>query len=93
MPGQVPFRVRRERFDRLMRQQQALSLEINEGWVGRQLSVLVEGERDGWLIGRSHRDAPEIDGLVFVRGSAAPGEIVSARVTDAEPYDLFAETC
>jgi ribosomal protein S12 methylthiotransferase len=89
MEGQVPFRVRRERFDRLMTLQQGISQEINEGYIGKTLDVLVEADREGWLIGRSHRDAPEIDGLVFLKGRAAPGDIVKARIQDAEPYDLF----
>jgi ribosomal protein S12 methylthiotransferase len=91
MEGQVSFRVKRERYDRLMKLQQRISLEINQGWVDRELAVLVEDQRDGWLIGRSHRDAPEIDGLVFLKGEAALGEIVSARVTEADHYDVFAK--
>ena len=55
------------------------------------MDVLIEDSREGWLIGRSHRDAPEIDGLVFVQGDAEPGQIVRTRVTDAEEYDLYAE--
>lgn len=89
--GQVPFRVKRARYDRLMSTQQGISLAINESWVGRSLPVLVEEVRDGWAIGRSHRDAPEIDGLVYARGEAAPGEMVTVKVTDAEPYDLYGE--
>ncbi|MCB8933634.1 MAG: 30S ribosomal protein S12 methylthiotransferase RimO [Fimbriimonadaceae bacterium] len=91
LPGQVPFRTRRARYDRLMRCQQAVSLAKNEEWVGRTLRVLVEDVREGWSIGRSHRDAPEIDGLVFVEGVHAPGSFVPAVVTAAEPYDLFAQ--
>lgn len=90
MPNQVPARIKRNRFDRLMRAQSAISTQVNEGWVGRSLSVLVEDRRDGWTIGRSHRDAPEIDGLVFVEGeSARPGSILPVTVTGAEPYDLY----
>ncbi|HVL40320.1 MAG TPA: 30S ribosomal protein S12 methylthiotransferase RimO, partial [Fimbriimonadaceae bacterium] len=89
MEHQVPFRIKRQRYDQLMRAQQRISLEVNQSWMGRDLSVLVEDEREGWLIGRSHRDAPEIDGLVFFRGSAMPGEIVRVAVDSAEPYDLF----
>jgi ribosomal protein S12 methylthiotransferase len=91
LPNQVPFRTRRARYDRLMRCQQAVSLAKNEEWVGRTLRVLVEDVREGWSIGRSHRDAPEIDGLVFVEGVHAPGSFVPAVVTAAEPYDLFAQ--
>lgn len=90
MDGQVPFRVKRRRYDRLMTLQQGISSEINESWVGREMRVLVEDHQEGWLVGRSHRDAPEIDGLVFVDGEAAPGSFVTVKVTSAEPYDLYA---
>jgi ribosomal protein S12 methylthiotransferase len=90
MDGQVPSRVKRKRFDELMTQQQGISRDVNEAWIGRELQVLIEDEQEGWLVGRSHRDAPEIDGLVFVDGRAAPGSIVRATVTSAEPYDLYA---
>jgi ribosomal protein S12 methylthiotransferase len=89
MPDQVPLKVKNERYDRLMRRQQAISLSVNRGWVGKSLPMLVEEERDGWVVGRSFRDAPEIDGLVFARGSAPLGSIVEVQVEDAEPYDLY----
>lgn len=90
MEGQVSFREKRERYDALMTQQQQISLEVNEAWIGREIDVLVEDVQQGWRIGRSHRDAPEIDGMVFLKGNASVGEIVRAKVTDAEPYDLYA---
>jgi ribosomal protein S12 methylthiotransferase len=90
MENQVAFRDKRNRYDRLMALQQPISLEINQSWVGRELTTLVEEARDGWLIGRSYRDAPEIDGLVFVEGEGEPGQFVSATVTAAKPYDLVA---
>jgi ribosomal protein S12 methylthiotransferase len=90
MENQVPFRVKRERYDELMLLQQEISLEVNQGWIGEELDVLIEDKKEGWLIGRSHRDAPEIDGLVFAEGDAQPGQIVRAKVTGAEPYDLYA---
>jgi ribosomal protein S12 methylthiotransferase len=89
MPNQVPEEVKSARFDELMTLQQQVSLEVNQGWIGRPMKVLVEGERDGWLIGRSHRDAPDIDGLVFAPGSGRSGEFVEVAIEDAEPYDLF----
>ncbi len=91
MPDQVPFKVKRARYNALMEAQQGISLAVNQSWVARKLDVLIEDEQQGWLIGRSHRDAPEIDGLVFVHGDAKPGEIVQATVLQAEPYDLYAE--
>ena len=51
--------------------QQGISLERNQTFVGRTLDVLIEGQGDGISLGRSYRDAPEIDGLVIVEGAAA----------------------
>jgi ribosomal protein S12 methylthiotransferase len=91
MPDQVPFRVKRERYDKLMRVQQQISIEKNSEWVGRNMRVLAEEARDGWTVARSHRDAPEIDGLVMFRGEAPLGSFLQVRVISAEPYDLYAE--
>lgn len=89
MEGQVSSKVKRERYDRLMRTQQAISLSVNQSWIGRELAVLVDDVREGWRVGRSHRDAPEIDGLVFFQGDAQPGDLVRVEVEAAEPYDLY----
>jgi ribosomal protein S12 methylthiotransferase len=92
MPDQISVKVKNERYDRLMRLQQRISLEVNKGWVGRTMRVLVDDIQDGWLVGRSHRDAPEIDGMVFVRGDAKPGDMIEVTVDSAEPYDLYGHT-
>jgi len=92
MEGQVPFRVKRERYDRLMRLQQGISLRKNQEWIGRELEVLFEDVRDGWSIGRSHRDAPEIDGLVYAPGERELGTIQKVTIGGAEPYDLLADS-
>jgi len=86
----VPAEVKQERFDRLMQIQQAISLQVNQSQVGKQFDVLIEGRDRNVAIGRSYRDAPEIDGLVFVEGQAAVGGIVPVRITGAMPYDLTA---
>lgn len=89
MPDQVPARIKQERFDELMTLQQEISQAVNDSWVKRELNVLVEDQQQGWLVGRSHRDAPDIDGLVFFKGVAKPGDMVQVQITEAEPYDLF----
>jgi len=86
----VPAEVKEERWSRLMERQQAISLQINQSYVGRSLDVLIEGRGDGISVGRSYRDAPEIDGLVLVEGDAAVDKIVSVRITGAMSYDLTA---
>lgn len=91
MPGRVPARTAKSRLDRLMRLQQRISLEANRALVGAEIDVLVESVDGEVRIGRSYRDAPEIDGAVYVSGSsAAPGEIVRAAVTGASHYDIHA---
>ncbi|OYT68219.1 MAG: 30S ribosomal protein S12 methylthiotransferase RimO, partial [Armatimonadetes bacterium CP1_7O] len=77
LPEQVPFRVKRERFDQLMRFQQPISLARNKHLIGTTLRVLIEGysKEGNYAIGRSHRDAPDVDGLVYVKHcTASPGE-------------------
>ena len=80
--------VKQERYDRLMELQQGISLQVNQSYVGKTLDVLVEGFDNGISIGRSYRDAPEIDGMVLIEGKAKVGEIVSVRITGAMAYDL-----
>jgi len=84
----VPAEVKEERYQRLMSLQQNISLQINQNQVGRMLDVLVEGQDKGFSIGRSYRDAPEIDGLVLAEGQAEIGKIVPVRITGALAYDL-----
>jgi ribosomal protein S12 methylthiotransferase len=84
----VPAEVKQERYERLMEAQQNISLQVNQSHVGKILDVLVEGFDNGISIGRSYRDAPEIDGMVFIEGRAEIGQIVPARITGAMAYDL-----
>jgi ribosomal protein S12 methylthiotransferase len=84
----VPAEVKEERYQRLMSLQQTISLQINQSLVGQTLDVLIEGFDKGLSIGRSYRDAPEIDGLVFAEGRAEIGSLVPARITGAMAYDL-----
>ena len=84
----VPETVKDERYARLMELQQSISLQVNQSYVGRTLDVLIEGRDNGISLGRSYRDAPEIDGMVLVEGDARVGEIVPVRITGAMAYDL-----
>jgi ribosomal protein S12 methylthiotransferase len=84
----VPGEVKDARLDQLMTLQQNISLQINQSYIGKTLDVLVEGYDKGLTIGRSYRDAPEIDGLVLVEGQAQIGEIVPVTINGAMPYDL-----
>jgi ribosomal protein S12 methylthiotransferase len=59
--------------------------------IGRKLDVLIEGEGDGISVGRSYRDAPEIDGLVIVNGILPIGTIQPVLITGAMTHDLTAD--
>jgi len=85
---QVPDHVKEERRQTLMELQQKISLEKNQEFVGRTLPVLIEGFGDGISVGRSYRDAPEIDGLVIIPGELPVGEMVPIRIDGAMAYDL-----
>lgn len=89
LEGQISKKVKRERYDRLLSRQRRISLGVNKSWIGRSLEILVEETREGWVVGRSFRDAPEIDGLVVARGVTQLGEIVRVNVDSAEAYDLY----
>lgn len=92
LADQVPAAVKEERYARLMAHQQAISAEILEGRVGETLEVIVDDVDADGAIARSHWDAPEIDGNVFIDDAAGlqPGDRVMATVTDASEYDLWA---
>jgi len=89
LPGQVPDQVKEERCRRLMELQQGISLAKNQQTVGRALDVLVEGSGDGLSVGRSYRDAPEVDGLVLIKEELPIGEMVPVLITEAVEYDLI----
>jgi len=88
MPDDVPPAVKEERRERLMALQQGISLTRNQDQVGRRLEVLLEGASDGLSLGRSYRDAPEIDGLVIIEEELPVGQIVQTRIVSAMEYDL-----
>jgi ribosomal protein S12 methylthiotransferase len=88
LDGSVPEEVKEERYGRLMEVQQRISLAHNQAQVGRVLEVLVEGHGDGLTLGRTYRDAPEIDGMVILEGQAPVGEFVPVKISGAMTYDL-----
>jgi ribosomal protein S12 methylthiotransferase len=85
---QVPDEVKAARLDELMALQQPISLARNQALVGRTLEVLVEGHGDGISVGRTYRDAPEIDGLVIIPGELPLGERLPIVIDGAMTYDL-----
>ena len=99
LPDPVPEEEKTARYARLMETQQPISLRKNQEQVGRVLDILVEGEGeiadtgDPLVLGRSYRDAPEVDGLVLVPGiaDAPPGTMLQVHINGAMEYDLVGE--
>lgn len=84
----IPQPVKSERRRRLMELQERISLQKNQEFVGQTLDIIIEGIGDGLSVGRSYRDAPEIDGTVIVENELAVGEITPVRITGAMTHDL-----
>ncbi|MGA2150549.1 MAG: 30S ribosomal protein S12 methylthiotransferase RimO [Geobacteraceae bacterium] len=95
LPGQVSERIKRERYKKLMRAQARLSFKRNRRLIDTLDQVIIEGyseETDLLLKGRSSRQAPDIDGQVYITtGTANIGDIVTLRITDSSDYDLIGE--
>ncbi|WP_346291711.1 30S ribosomal protein S12 methylthiotransferase RimO [Sphaerothrix gracilis] len=91
LPNQIPQAVMDERRQRLMLAQQEVSFRRNQAEIGKVVDVLIEQENPatGELIGRSARFAPDVDGLVYVKGAAALGQLTSVAIQAADTYDLF----
>ncbi len=96
MPGQVPDDVKRQRVEELMFAQQEIAFAKSRSMVGQTLDALIDrpagrDEEDGY-VARNPSQAPDIDSVTFVHGpDLHPGQLVKARVTDYQAYDLIAE--
>jgi ribosomal protein S12 methylthiotransferase len=91
-PDQVDEVIGRERRSEIMELQAEISLKKNRAEIGRTVSVLAdELRKDGLLVARTERQAPEVDGVTLVSDAAAvPGQFLQVRITDAGAYDLAA---
>lgn len=95
MPDQVSGEVKCFRRDELMELQQAIAFEKAEQMIGRVLDVMVEGKvaDEDVYVTRTYRDAPNVDGYLFLNTSAnlMTGDFVKVLVTDSNEYDLIGE--
>ena len=96
MPNQVPGEVMRERAQQVAALQEELSRQALRALVGTEMPVLIEGavERPGrnrgcTVVGRSRRDAPEVDGLVYVREPVRSPAFVRVRIDSSSAHDLY----
>ena len=93
----VPDDVKKDRWNRFMVHQQAISAARMQAKVGQTIQVMVDGETEepDVIMARSAADAPEIDGVVYIEdvnpADYQPGDFVAVKVVDASDYDLYAE--
>lgn len=96
MPGQVAEAVKNKRRDILMGEQRKISRKLQERFIGKDLEVLIDEkvkDQQNVYLGRGEFDAPEVDGLVYVKSPRRlyPGQMVNVRITDTLEYDLIGE--
>ena len=91
LPGPVPEELKQERLARFMVAQAKISSAKLAQKVGKSLTVLVDGVRDGIAVARSSADAPEIDGAVYIEGAPdlQPGDFCQVSITRAGEHDLW----
>jgi len=95
--GQIAKSIKQKRFDALMLAQQKVSRELNSKFLGKTITVLIEKKENEVYLGRSQADAPEVDGMVYVKSMPSMqklknGEFVKVNITDTLEYDLVGET-
>ncbi len=95
MPDQIPEDTKEERREELMELQQEIAFDQAEAMIGREVLVMVEGkvvDEDAY-VGRTYRDAPNVDGLIFIhtQEELVSGDFARVKVTGALEYDLIGE--
>ena len=89
---QIKQAVKKKRKSQLMKLQKEISLEINKSLIGKEIPCIIEEIHDNnKIVARSYKDAPEVDGLVYIKTKEylTPGEIVNVKITKATNYDLY----
>ena len=95
LPNQVDEEIKERRRNEIMELQQEISFEKSEEMVGRSLDCMIEGKipEDHVYVGRTYRDAPGVDGMIFIdeegAGDLMTGDFIRAEVTGADEYDLI----
>lgn len=91
LPDHVPAEVMAEREQAFMHLQAGISRDRLRAKVGSVQDVLVDAVEDGIAVARSHADAPEIDGLVYIQDgeNLKPGDLLKSRIIEADEHDLY----
>ncbi len=98
MPDQIPDEVKIRRYNELMSLQQEISISVQKELTGSELECIIEGRipEDRVYVARGHRDAPNVDGMVFIDEEGAgpflmTGDFVRVKITGSSEYDLYGE--
>ncbi|MBR2525676.1 30S ribosomal protein S12 methylthiotransferase RimO [bacterium] len=89
---QIPAKIKKSRYKKLMKLQQEISLENNKKYIGKTMQCIIEGYTDdGLVLARSEYDAPEIDGMVYITTDkqVVPGDIENVKILSSTEYDLY----
>lgn len=89
---QIPAKIKKQRKKSLMELQQKISKEQNKKLIGKQIDCIIESlSEDNYITARTYKDAPEVDGLIYLetKTPVIPGDIVTAKITGANEYDLI----
>ncbi|MCJ7695239.1 MAG: hypothetical protein MUO40_07400, partial [Anaerolineaceae bacterium] len=86
----IPDQIKQERLSTLMETQSRISSRITQALVNSEMDILIEGKDNDHniLVGRSKRDAPEVDGIVIAEGNGEIGDIVPVHINGAMVHDL-----
>lgn len=89
----IPQKIKQARADEIMELQQQISGDLNRQKIGNVYRVIIDRKEDGYYVGRTEYDSPEVDGEVLVSssGELRKGEFCNVKITGAEDYDLFGE--
>lgn len=95
MPGQIPEKVKKERYSKLMELQQEIAFEAAASMEGKTIEAMIEGRivEEGIYVARTYKDAPNVDGYLFINTQREfmTGDFVKVRITGANEYDLIGE--
>lgn len=92
LDGQIDEEIKEQRKDKIMKLQSEISLNINQSMIGKKIPCIIEAlTQDGMVIARTYKDAPEIDGLCYIKTDLplVPGDIETVEIIDADEYDLW----
>ena len=89
---QIKANIKNKRKKELMKIQKEISFNINKGFIKKTIPCIIEElHSDGTIVARSYKDAPEVDGLVYIKSNEylTPGDIVDVKITKATCYDMY----